>query len=76
MVNAADLKSAAAKAACGFEPHARHGQTSTGRGATALGACDSQSDVRSAAQAVGTCTAGEGRLSELIIDKARDRAVV
>ena len=24
MVNAADLKSAAAKAACGFEPHARH----------------------------------------------------
>jgi hypothetical protein len=24
MVNAADLKSAAAKAACGFEPHSRH----------------------------------------------------
>jgi predicted acetyltransferase len=29
MVNAADLKSAAAKAACGFEPHSRHGLDAT-----------------------------------------------
>jgi hypothetical protein len=35
MVNAADLKSADAKASCGFEPHARHCVSPTGAGRAA-----------------------------------------
>ena len=38
MVNATDLKSVAAKAACGFEPHARHLELFENRGTRAIGA--------------------------------------
>lgn len=38
MVNAADLKSAAAKAACGFEPHSRHWELLVNPAAWPIGA--------------------------------------